>query len=85
MQHQYTRGEPWFDDGNVVLLAERIAFRVHRGVMARASEVMQTMFALPQPEPGGSDTEFIDGCSVVPMYDDPTLLSVLVKALYDGP
>jgi hypothetical protein len=85
MDIQHTRGEPWFDDGNVVLLAERVAFRVHRGVVARASEVMQHMFALPQAEDADPGAATIDGCAVVPMYDDPALLALLIKALYDGP
>jgi hypothetical protein len=82
---EHTRGEPWFDDGNVILLAERVAFKVHRGVMSRASEVMQDMFALPQSEETIPDSEKIDGCQVVTIYDNPALVSLLIHALYDGP
>ncbi|TCD63698.1 hypothetical protein EIP91_005103 [Steccherinum ochraceum] len=28
---EYTRGDVWFEDGNAVLVAERTAFRIHRG------------------------------------------------------
>lgn len=51
-----TRGDPWFQDGNIVLMPEsgsksesQVAFKVHRGVLSRHSEVFQTMFEVPQP------------------------------------
>lgn len=82
------RGEPWFDDGNVIVLTEdtasdvTVAFKVHRGMLARHSEVFQSMFELPAPIT--EDVEVADGCQVVRMYDRPTELSALIRALYDG-
>ncbi|KAJ2987782.1 hypothetical protein NUW54_g9324 [Trametes sanguinea] len=82
------RGEPWFDDGNIVLFAEdtasdvSVAFKVHRGVLARHSEVFQSMFELATP--GSSDIKLAQGCPVVRMHDRPTELSALIRALYDG-
>ena len=38
----------WFDDGNVILIAEGIGFRVYRGVLARQSEVFRDTFEIPQ-------------------------------------
>lgn len=78
------RGDPWFEDGNIVLLTdeEGIAFKVHRGVLARHSEIFQTMFDLPAPSQ--VDTEMLDNCQIVRMYDLPSELSHLIKALYDG-
>ena len=85
------RGDPWFEDGNIVLLVEDDnqnplrAFKVHRSVLARHSEVFQTMLDIPQPTPGTSSMiEHIDDCPVVRMYDHPNALSDLIKALYDG-
>ncbi|KAJ7601582.1 hypothetical protein DFH06DRAFT_404503 [Mycena polygramma] len=82
------RGEPWFDDGNVILATSldesdsQIAFRVHRSVMARHSEVFESMFLVPQP---ATDTvETMDGCQVVRMWDSPPELANLICALYDG-
>ena len=46
------RGEPWFDDGNIILLPEsesKVGFKVHRGVLSRHSEVFRSMFDIPQP------------------------------------
>ncbi|ESK95724.1 hypothetical protein Moror_12453 [Moniliophthora roreri MCA 2997] len=80
----YERGDPWFEDGNIILITQdppNTAFRVHRGVLSRHSEVFQGMFELPQPE--ATSNSAID-YQVVPMYDLPVELSNLVKALYDG-
>lgn len=90
------RGDPWFEDGNIIVLAEpedpssqdddsnngAVAFKVHRGVLARHSEVFQSMFEVAQAP---SDTDSVECCPVVRMYDLPLELSNLIKALYDGP
>ncbi|KAF9013407.1 hypothetical protein BDQ17DRAFT_1386956 [Cyathus striatus] len=78
------RGDPWFEDGNIILmtdeLSSRTAFRLHRGVLARHSEIFRDMFTLPPT----TEVETYDNCQVVYMYDHPVELSILVKALYDG-
>jgi hypothetical protein len=77
------RGDPWFEDGNVVILANGAdtAFKVHRGVLARHSEIFESMFTLPQED---SNVETVAGCPVVRMFDLPWDLSNMIKALYDG-
>ncbi|KAF9071185.1 hypothetical protein BDP27DRAFT_1291582 [Rhodocollybia butyracea] len=97
-----TRGDPWFEDGNIILVPQedpessesaseaRLGFRVHRGVLARHSEVFQDMFELPQPDTlddndNDNEVSWYEGCQVISMYDIPIELSNLVKALYDGP
>ncbi|KAF7790175.1 hypothetical protein EIP86_001127 [Pleurotus ostreatoroseus] len=90
----------WFADGNVVLLAARTAFRVHRGQLARHSEVFADLFELPQPQIDSDDNEDeragrewdgawdgrgrVEGCAVVELHDDPAELACLLRALYDG-
>lgn len=96
------RGDPWFEDGNIILVAEAesvnepeeghtrdqradegsinaVAFRVHRGVLSRHSEVFQSMFEVAQPP-----AENVEACPVVRLYDLPNELSNLIKAIYDG-
>lgn len=82
---EYECGDPWIDDGNVVLLVDQsnIAFKVHRGILARQSDIFDDMFQLPPPA-AEDDLETIDGCQVVRMYDLPVDLSALIKTLYDG-
>ncbi|VDC00778.1 unnamed protein product [Peniophora sp. CBMAI 1063] len=81
-------GSLWFSDGNIVLVTEAesmeaaIAFKVHRGVVARHSEVFESLFELAQPV---SEAESIDGCPVVYMVGDrANELGNFLKALYDG-
>ena len=77
----YRRGYPWFDDGNTFLVAEQTSFKVHRGVLAKHSEVFQGLFRIPQPV----DAEQHDGIPVINMTDKPGDLAVFLAALYDGP
>ncbi|KAF9568811.1 hypothetical protein CPC08DRAFT_739622 [Agrocybe pediades] len=80
------KGEPWFEDGNIVLITTRedsTAFRVHRGVLSRQSEIFNDMFQMPQSLTDVTAT--YEGCLVVNMHDLPSELSNLIKALYDGP
>ena len=84
------RGNPWFEDGNIILLVEGDdnnvlkAFKVHRHFLARQSEVFETMFDIPQPTSSVDSVEQADNCPVVRMYDRPNELSDLIEALYDG-
>ncbi|KAL1760436.1 hypothetical protein FB107DRAFT_203028 [Schizophyllum commune] len=80
----FTKGEPYFEDGNLILATHDTPtlFKVHRGVLARHSEVFQDMFAFP---PAQYEAEMLDGCQVVVMHDLPLELGHLIKALYDGP
>lgn len=84
------RGDPWFEDGNIILVAEAedseadgsaVAFKVHRGVLARHSDVFQSMFEVARPLSG---TANVEECPVVRMYDLPIELSNFIKAVYDG-
>ncbi|KAJ8079489.1 hypothetical protein PM082_011076 [Marasmius tenuissimus] len=77
--------ELWFSDGNIVLIAEqRFAFKVHRGVLARHSEVFADMFRVPQPIDMEVDTE-LEGCQHVEMaHDRADDVYFLLKSLYDG-
>jgi DNA-directed RNA polymerase subunit L len=78
------RGDPWFPDGNLILASEdHTAFKVHRGILARHSEIFQGMFDIPHPELL-SESEVYEGCPIITMYDKGIELANLVKALYDG-
>lgn len=70
----------WFRDGNVILLADSVAFKVHRGVLERHSDVFRDILSIPQPV----DEEMFEGCHIVEVHDEPSDLWCLLKALYDG-
>ena len=74
------RADFWFKDGNVILLAGSVAFKVQRGVIERHSDVFRDILSIPQP----LEEETFEDCHIVEIYDEPADLWCLLKALYDG-
>ncbi|KAK7466223.1 hypothetical protein VKT23_004947 [Stygiomarasmius scandens] len=94
----------WFTDGNIVLIASTAtrsdrsiqsstcstlyAFKVHRGQLARHSEVFSDLFCIPQPTVTSGDEKILlqafDECPWVEMPDDAEDLYWFLRALYDG-
>ncbi|KAK0200421.1 hypothetical protein DFS33DRAFT_1266808 [Desarmillaria ectypa] len=72
----------WFEDGNIVLVAANIAFKVHRGQLSRHSEVFEGLFELPQP-PGGDD-DIYGSTPFVELHDSAQDVAYFLGALYDG-
>jgi len=72
--------EFWFDDGNIVLVVCTDAFRVHKSVLARSSEIFRDLFTVAQP----CSYPFIEGCPIVHLSDHPDDVRHLLRALYDG-
>lgn len=60
----------WFEDGNIVLQAEKIMFRVHKSVLSLHPSVLADMFLIIQPESGTASDSIEDGCPVVKMSGD---------------
>lgn len=64
----------WFEDGNIVLIARNIEFRVYKGILAKHSPVFHDMFSLPPPaapESSGNTAVPIGTCTVVHLSDSP--------------
>lgn len=64
----------WFEDGNIVLIARNIEFRVYKGILAKHSSVFQDMFSLPPPVAPESSRDTAapaDACPVVHLSDSP--------------
>lgn len=74
-------GEPWFDDGNIVLQAELTQFKVYRGILSANSEIFRDMLTLPQPAVGLDEMQ-VEGCPVVNMSDRAEDWAYVLKALY---
>ncbi|TCD68725.1 hypothetical protein EIP91_010009 [Steccherinum ochraceum] len=77
----YERGDHWFEDGNVVLVTQSTAFRVHRGVLTKHSDVFKDMFTVPQP----ANVEMMEGCPVVHLTDTKEDLGRLLTLLFGLP
>ena len=69
--------EIWFEDGNIIVIAEDTAFRLYRGILSAASPVFKDLFSVPQP----ADAETMDGCPVVHLADSATDLRHFFRAV----
>jgi hypothetical protein len=58
----------WYSDGNLVLQAEDMLFKVYRGVLSARSDVFAGMLAVSRTD--NSDQELVDGCPVVELPGD---------------
>ncbi|KAI1795295.1 hypothetical protein LXA43DRAFT_1178771 [Ganoderma leucocontextum] len=67
----------WFEDGNIILAARDVAFRVYRGLLVKQSTVFADMFATGNP----AADENLDGCPVVRLPDAPSDLKHLLLFL----
>ncbi|KAJ7459350.1 hypothetical protein FB451DRAFT_1272563 [Mycena latifolia] len=72
--------EVWFEDGTVVLQAEKTLFRVYRGVLAAQSPIFRDMFAIPQPPTG----ETYEGFPLVILPDSSDDLRLFLLATHDA-
>ncbi|PIL33283.1 hypothetical protein GSI_04733 [Ganoderma sinense ZZ0214-1] len=63
----------WFPDGNIVVIAkEKVAFRVHQGILSLRSETFRDLFSLPKADAAGAtDSETFDGCPAFRVEDAP--------------
>ncbi|TFY66296.1 hypothetical protein EVG20_g4801 [Dentipellis fragilis] len=69
----------WLQDGNVILVCDSIAYRVHQSVLSRHSKVFKDMFAVGTPQ--GEET--FQDCVVIRLQDSPVYFRALLKSLYD--
>ncbi|KAJ3516383.1 hypothetical protein NMY22_g14223 [Coprinellus aureogranulatus] len=74
------RSEIWMDDGNVVLQAGNVQFKVHRSALARVSTIFSDVFSMPQPSTGD---ETVDGCPLLCMQDSVQDVQHMLAILYD--
>ncbi|KAI0640921.1 hypothetical protein C8Q79DRAFT_1003993 [Trametes meyenii] len=63
--------EFWYEDGNVIIVAGNVEFRVFKGILADHSPVMRDMFSLPQPPSESSQAATASFCPVVDVSDAP--------------
>ncbi|KAF8178642.1 hypothetical protein K438DRAFT_1769440 [Mycena galopus ATCC 62051] len=74
------RSDIWYEDGSLVLQAQKTQFRVHWGVLAKQSSFFRDMQAQPLP----SDRPTVDGCPVVELPEDVDEVEHLLTAVYDS-
>ena len=69
----------YFPDGSVVIIVENTAFRIHKYVLARHSEVFNGMWDIPQP----LVSDMYDGCPSVKLADSKSDFIEVMKVMYD--
>lgn len=77
----YVRSDTfWLRDGNIILVAEKVAFRVHQSVLERKSVIFEDMFRLPQPD----NAETWELHPLVHLSDSAEDIEYLLSAFYEG-
>ena len=79
--HYAHHKQVWYDDGNVVLVAKGMAFKVHRTILANHSLVFRNAFAFPQPE---KQDEVHEDCPVVHLSEEADELAIFLDIFYHG-
>ncbi|KDQ59527.1 hypothetical protein JAAARDRAFT_174906 [Jaapia argillacea MUCL 33604] len=67
----------WFDDGNLMVIAESTVFKVFKGQLAKASPIFHDMFGL-----SSSGVDLLDGCPVVHLSDSVEDVAVMLRAVH---
>ena len=70
----------WFGDGNIVLEAEGIVFKIFSGILACNSAVFAEMFTFPQPP----DVDQYAKCPLVHLTDSSIDLANFLRAIHDA-
>jgi hypothetical protein len=74
-----SRSEFWFIDGSVIVIVENKAFRIHKSILSKHSDVFSDLFMVPQPQDG---VETMEGCPVVHLPDSLSDFTDVMNALY---
>ncbi|KAI0370987.1 hypothetical protein BV20DRAFT_966095 [Pilatotrama ljubarskyi] len=77
-------GELWFEDGNLVLVAGDVEFKVYRGPLIAHSLVFTDMLSLPQPAGADHSERTERTCPVIPLHDSPDDLRHVLRVFVPG-
>ncbi|KAI0669060.1 hypothetical protein C8Q78DRAFT_978985 [Trametes maxima] len=78
LQPLFKDPEFWFEDGSIVLVAQGVAFRVYKRILAEHSPFFRDMFQIPQP----ARMAEVDGCPSVVLTDPAQQLRHLLRVLF---
>ncbi|TCD63700.1 hypothetical protein EIP91_005105 [Steccherinum ochraceum] len=77
------RGDVWLEDGDVILVAQNVAFKVFQETLAEHSKLFSDLFSSFQSPT--SQVPVLDGCPVVELSDTVPDLTNVLQALYIDP
>jgi hypothetical protein len=72
-----TRGDTYYDDGNVLLVVQNVHYRVYRGILADLSPVFADMFKVP-------GRTLPDGSRTIELDDSAEDWRKMLKAIFQG-
>lgn len=72
------RSNIWLGDGNIVIQADGVQFKVHQGYLARLSTIFSDVFSMPQPT-GGLSPRSTDATFSISKIPRKTSLSCFQK------
>jgi hypothetical protein len=70
------RSNIWLGDGNIVIQADGVQFKVHQGYLARLSTIFSDVFSMPQPTDGAQPQ--VDGCHILHLQDSVQDLAIVL-------
>lgn len=73
----------YFEDGNIVLLAENTYFKVYKGTLTRNSTVFHDILSIPQEPTSTTDSEQYDSCPLIELLDFSEDVEHILSALYN--
>jgi hypothetical protein len=76
------RGQPYIDEGNVILAVENTHFRVYYGVLAAMSSVFANMSSVSKSE-SPIEQSLIDGCPVIELDDSATDWGHVLRNIFE--
>ncbi|KAI0697102.1 hypothetical protein C8T65DRAFT_662770 [Cerioporus squamosus] len=80
-QHAMVKDDQvWLSDGNIVVIAEHVAFRVHKSILAQHSQVFRDILSIPSSH----TPDVVDGCEVVHVSDNAEDMRHLLLVLCCG-
>ncbi|KDQ59525.1 hypothetical protein JAAARDRAFT_68161 [Jaapia argillacea MUCL 33604] len=73
------RSDVWYDDGNIIVIAESTQFKVFKGKLSEASTIFQDMFLVSTP----STDDVLDGCPVIHISDSAEDVRHMLRAIHN--
>ncbi|KIJ31697.1 hypothetical protein M422DRAFT_70824 [Sphaerobolus stellatus SS14] len=74
-----SKSKAYHEDGNLVIVAGDVAFKVHRGLLTGRSNIFRDMFVVGSQLSCG---ETFDGCPVVRVSESEEYMAIFLKCLY---
>ncbi len=72
--------EFWFEDGNLIIVAQDVEFCVYKGPLVKHSPVFRDMLTLPQP----AESSELGHRPVVPVPENPTSFRHFLREFMAG-